>query len=84
MNALISVCMGLNLDLSTAESLLKPAKYGFDYTNKVHCAYMFLLIHYQGLCIDDCSQILHSLGITDEANLLGIFTSVDKEEKAKK
>ncbi len=84
MDALIAVCMGLNLDFPTAESLLKPTKYGFDYTNRVHCAYMFLLTHHQGLCIDDCNHILRSLGITDEADLLGTFTSDDREEKIKK
>lgn len=84
MDALIAVCMGLNLDFPTAESLLAPTKFGFDYTNRVHCAYMFLLTHYQGLCIDDCNRILRSLGITNEADLLGTFTSDDRKEKNKK
>lgn len=45
MSALVSLCMGLNLDLPTAESLLAPTKYSFNYTNRVHCAYVFLLTH---------------------------------------
>ena len=81
MDALIAVCMGLNLDVPTAESLLASTKYSFDYMNRVHCAYMFLLTHYQGLCIDDCNRILCSLGITDEADLLGTFTAEDRKEK---
>lgn len=31
---LVSVCMGLNLDLPTAESLLAPTKFSFNYTNR--------------------------------------------------
>lgn len=81
MNALVAVCMGLNLDFPTAESLLASTKYSFDYTNRVHCAYMYLLTHYQGLCIEDCNKILCSLGITDKSNLLGTFTADDREEK---
>lgn len=80
MSALVSVCMGLNLDLPVAESLLAPTKFSFNYTNRVHCAYMFLLTQYQGLCIEDCNKILRSLGITDEASLLGTFTSEDREK----
>lgn len=41
MDALVAVCMGLDLDFPTAESLLASTKYSFDYTNRVHCAYMF-------------------------------------------
>lgn len=78
MFALVSVCMGLNLDLPTAESLLAPTKFSFNYTNRIHCAYMFLLTHYQGLCIDDCNFILRSLGINDTADLLGTFTADDR------
>ncbi len=81
MDALIAVSMGLNLDFPTVQSLLMSTKYSFDYTNRVHCAYMFLLTHYQGLCIEDCNKILRSLGITNEADLLGTFTSEDRKEK---
>lgn len=73
MNTFISVCMGLNLDLPTAESLLASLRHGFEKTNKLHCAYMFLLTHYQGLCIDDCNEILRSLGFVEEKYLLGSF-----------
>ncbi len=82
MATLVSVCMGLNLDLPTAESLLAPTKFSFNYTNRIHCAYMFLLTHYQGLCIEDCNKILRCLGINDKAHLLGTFSADDREENA--
>lgn len=73
MSTFISMCMGLNLDLPTAESLLASLSLGFEKTNRLDCAYMFLLTHYQGLCIDDCNRILKDLGFTDKKNLLGTF-----------
>lgn len=79
MFALVSVCMGLNLGLPVAESLLAPTKFGFNYTNKVHCAYIYLLTHYQGLCIEDCNKILMSLGIDKKADLLGSFSADERE-----
>lgn len=81
MDTFISMCMGLNLDLPTAESLLDSLRLGFEKTNRIHCAYMFLLTHYQGLCIDSCNEILCSLGINEEKYLLGTFTKEDREEK---
>lgn len=81
---LVSVCMGLNLDLPTAESLLAPTKFSFNYANKTHCAYIFLLTHYQGLCIEDCNKVLHILGIDKASDLLGTITADDRKEKNKK
>lgn len=72
MNTFVTMCMGLGLDISEANALLEKIRYRFDYRNKVHCAYMFLLTNYQGLCVDDCNKILRALGITDERKeLLG-------------
>lgn len=84
MDTFISMCMGLNLDLPTAESLLASMRLGFDKTDRRHCAYMFLLTHYQGLCIDDCNKILRKLGFDDEKHLLGTFNKEDREENKKK
>ena len=72
MNTFVSMCMGLGLDLAMADSLLEALRHKFDRRNRVHCAYIFLLTNYQGLCIDDCNKILRGLGITDEKKeLLG-------------
>ena len=55
MSTFIAVCMGLNLDLPAAESLLASLSLGFEKTDRLDCAYMFLLTHYQGLCVEDCT-----------------------------
>lgn len=79
MDTFISMCMGLNLDLAMAESLLASLRLGFDKTDRRHCAYIFLLTHYQGLCIEDCNKILRELGFSEEKHLLGTFTKEDRE-----
>lgn len=79
MDTFISMCMGLNLDLATAESLLASMRLGFDKTDRRHCAYMFLLTRYQGLGIEDCNGILRDLGYNEEKYLLGTFTKEDRE-----
>lgn len=71
MRSFISMCMGLNLDLPTAESLLESLSLRFDRTDKVDCAYMYLLTHHQGLNIEDCNKILKGLGIDKANDLLG-------------
>jgi len=81
MNTFVSMCMGFSLDLPTAESLLASTRYSFDRRNRIHCAYMFLLTHYQGLCIEDCNKILNKLGIDEEKYLLGTFYRDDREER---
>ena len=73
MSTFISMCMGLNLDLPAAESLLASLSLGFEKTDRLDCAYMFLLTHYQGLCIEDCNTILNSLGVNEQKYLLGTF-----------
>ena len=81
MDTFVSMCMGFNLDLATAESLLASTRFSFDRRNKIHCAYMFLLTRYQGLCIEDCNKILNKLGIDEEKHLLGTFYKDDREER---
>jgi hypothetical protein len=84
MDTFVSMCMGFGLDLATAESLLASTRFGFDKRNKIHCAYIFLLTHYQGLCIEDCNRILNELGIDEEKHLLGTFYKDDREERKRK
>lgn len=86
MKTFMSMCMGLNLDLPTAESLLASLSLGFEKTDRLDCAYMFLLTHYQGLCIEDCNRILQKLGFKEAKELLGSFTwdeihSIHKENE---
>lgn len=81
MDTFVSMCMGFGLDLATAESLLASTRFSFDRRNKIHCAYMFLLTRYQGLCIEDCNKILNELGIDEEKHLLGTFFKDDREER---
>lgn len=83
MDTFVSMCMGLSLDLATAESLLASTKYSFDRRNKIHYAYMFLLARFQGLCIEDCNKILNKLGIDEEKHLLGTFYKDEREERKK-
>lgn len=71
MNTFISMCMGFGLDLPAAESLLASLSLGFEKTNRLDCAYMFLLTHYQGMSIDDCNIVLKDLGFTEKKELLG-------------
>lgn len=80
MSSFISMCMGLNLDLPTAESLLESLALRFNRTDKVDYAYMFLLTRYQGLNIEDCNKILIELGITDPDDLLGSFSIEDRKK----
>lgn len=80
MSTFISMCMGLNLDLPTTESLLSSLSLGFDRTCRLDCAYMFLLTHYQGLHIECCNMILNDLGIKDPKYLLGTY---DLQERNK-
>ncbi|MBR1641621.1 MAG: hypothetical protein IJ683_04775 [Butyrivibrio sp.] len=80
MSTFISMCMGLNLDLATAESLLASAKVAFDKTDRLHCAYIYLLTKHQGLNIEDCNKILKYLGYTEKKQLLGTF---DKDSRRK-
>lgn len=80
MKTFISVCMGLNLDLPAAESLLASLSLGFEKTSRLDCAYMFLLTHYQGLCIEDCNTILRDLGINEPKYLLGTFGKDDRKK----
>lgn len=75
MSTFISMCMGFNLDLPAAESLLASLSLGFEKTDRLDCAYMFLLTHYQGMCIEDCNKILRGLGITEKRYLLGSFSN---------
>ena len=82
MSTFISMCMGLNLDLPAVESLLASLSLGFDKTSRLDCAYMFLLTHYQGLCINDCNRILRDLGIHEYKYLLGTFDKEDRNENS--
>ena len=79
MSTFISMCMGFNLDLPAAESLLSSLSLGFEKTDRLDCAYMFLLTHYQGMCIEDCNKILRGLGITEEKYLLGSFAKDERK-----
>lgn len=80
MSTFIAMCMGLNLDLPAAESLLASLSLGFEKTDRLDCAYMFLLTHYQGLCIEDCNTILRDLGINEPKYLLGTFGKDDRKK----
>lgn len=83
MDTFVSMCMGFGLDLATAESLLESTRFSFDRRNKIHCAYMFLLTRYQGLCIEDCNKILNELEINEEKYLLGTFYKDERQEMKK-
>lgn len=84
MKTFMSMCMGFNLDLAAAESLLASLSLGFDKTDKLHCAYMFLLTRYQGLCIEDCNTILRDLGFNQPSQLLGSFGKDERHYNLKK
>lgn len=78
MKTFVTVCMGLDIDFVTAESLLDSLSVKFDRTDRLHCAYMFLINNYQGLNIIDANKILKDLGFCEEKQLLGSF---GKEER---
>ena len=70
MRTVMSVCVGLGLDVLTTESLLKSAGLAFSPVNRVHFAYIYLLENCKGMNIEDCNNILESFGI-DKKDFLG-------------
>lgn len=69
MYTLISVCVGLNLSVSTAQTLLYSLGLDFQKTNEVHYAYTYLLTRCRGKSIGECNEILKGLGIAEKYRL---------------
>ena len=60
---IVAVCVGLALNLRTAENLLASAGHTFG-ASKTHQAYKFLFTEFRGWPIDDCNAFLESLKLT--------------------
>lgn len=63
MNTLISICIGYDVDVLTAQSLLRCLGLSFNRHNRRDYAYSFLLTRCRGRDWDECNQILEKLGI---------------------
>lgn len=62
-STLISVCVGYNLDLMMAQSLLYSLGLGFNRFNKRDYAYSFILTRCREKNIFECNEILKELGV---------------------
>ena len=62
-STIISVCVGYNLDIMMAQSLLYSLGLGFNRFSKRDYAYSFLLTRCRGKSVDECNEILKNLGI---------------------
>ena len=65
-STLISVCVGYDIDLMTALSLLDSLGLGFNRHNPRDYAYSFLLTRCRGKDVDECNEILKELGISEK------------------
>jgi|GEM_PF-907933 len=67
----ITICVGLNLNIDITKKLLKSVGCAFSPTIKLNQAYKFLIEKYQSKDIEACNEILKQLGFGDEKYLLG-------------
>lgn len=79
-STLISVCVGYDLDLMMAQSLLHSLGLGFNRFNKRDYAYTFILTRCRGKDVEECNQILKRLGI-DERHWLGVHARKNVAKK---
>ena len=70
MRIVVSICIGLKLDILKTQELLKCAGLCFSPTDKVHYAYHKLIARYYYLDIENCNRILKKLGI-EKKHFLG-------------
>lgn len=67
---IISVCIGYDLDIMMAQTLLHSLGLDFNCYNKRDYAYAFILTECRGKNIEECNEILKALGV-QEKDLLG-------------
>lgn len=63
-STLISVCIGYDLDLMMAQSLLYSLGLGFNRFSDRDYAYTFLLTRCRGKSIEECNEIIEKLGVS--------------------
>lgn len=63
-STLLSVCIGYDLDLMMAQSLLYSLGLGFNRFSDRDYAYTFLLTRCRGKSIEECNEILEKLGVS--------------------
>ncbi len=78
-NTLFSLCVGYNLDLLTAQTLLRSLGLEFNHCNTRDYAYNFLLTRCRGKDVDECNEILKGLGL-DKKYFLGSFARKSKSK----
>lgn len=66
----MTLCMVYDLDLSMVTVLRRTYGYDFNFRNRVHQAYVYLLVNCKGKSLSYCNKTLESLGI-NEKNYLG-------------
>lgn len=65
-STLMSVAIGYNLDYQLTAKLFDSLGIGFILSNSRDYAYQYLLTNCRGKSVDECNEILHSLGIEDK------------------
>ena len=78
-NTLFSLCVGYNLDLLTAQTLLRSLGLEFNRRNTRDYAYAFLLTRCRGKDVDECNEILEGLGL-EKKYYLGRFARKSKSK----
>lgn len=63
MKTVISICVGLELDMAMVETLLDSLAVKFNRNNKKNYAYQYIVTNYTGEDINSCNEILKILGL---------------------
>ncbi|MBQ3135775.1 MAG: hypothetical protein IJB75_08240 [Oscillospiraceae bacterium] len=63
LNMIISICIGFQLDTVSTNLLLHSAGFGFNMSNRIHRAYLYLIEYYKGHDISECNKILEYLDV---------------------
>ncbi|WP_052144576.1 ImmA/IrrE family metallo-endopeptidase [Halalkalibacter okhensis] len=63
LKTVITICVGLDLDLSMTNELLKLAGHSLT-SSREHSAYSYIITAFSGCSIDERNEVLESLGVT--------------------
>jgi len=78
MRTFMSLIMGYGLGMETALLYIQPIFRSFDITNKVHRAYIQLIMHHEGKNFKECNKVLKGLGIAKK-DYLGTHINTNKK-----
>ena len=81
MRIVISICVGLELDIFTTTELLRLSGLVLVPTNRVHYAYNYIIEKCRGMSIRECNEFLEGLEI-EETHYLGSHSNEKRKRKA--